>query len=58
VLLAMAGCSTFIETGSIVRTPCTHVGVRPTNLTMLDDESDAYGVSFRVRTDWPAACSP
>jgi hypothetical protein len=54
----MAGCSTFIETGSIVRTPCTHVGVRPTNLTMLDDESDAYGVSFRVRTDWPAACSP
>ena len=47
-------CATWSSTGRIVNKPCTHVGIRPVDLTMVDDESDGTGVSVRVSTDAPA----
>jgi hypothetical protein len=47
------GCA-WASTGRIVDGPCTHLGVRPADLAMVDDEApEARGVSVRVTTDWP-----
>ena len=43
------GCSTWLATGSLYRSPCVHVGARPA--------SDGLGdgaVTVQVSTDWPA----
>lgn len=47
------GCA-WASTGRVVDGPCTHIGVRPTDLAMVNDEApEARGVSVRVTTDWP-----
>jgi hypothetical protein len=49
---AFCSCATWTTTGSIYRSDCVHVGLRPVDLTYVDDESDGYGLSFRVSTEW------
>ena len=54
VYFGAVGCA-WASSGRIVDGPCTHVGIRPTDLSMVDDEApEAHGVSVRVTTDWPA----
>lgn len=55
--MLLASCATLADTGSIVRTPCLHVGVRIVDLVMLDDDLDGYGLSVRVSTDFPLPCA-
>ena len=45
-MLAVAGCATVTQTGSVYRSQCWHVGVRPA--------TDLSGVAITVQatTDW------
>lgn len=53
LLTLFAVCSVWSTTGRIINKPCTHVGIRVVDLTMVDDESGGTGMSVRVSTDAP-----
>jgi hypothetical protein len=52
VALLVGGCATLSTTGSLYRSRCVHVGIRPADMAMVDDSTDAYGLSVRVSTEW------
>ena len=49
----LTACSTWARSGSLVRDPCLHVGVRPGSDAVGD-----YALTVQVTTDWPARCAP
>ena len=48
--ICSASCAVWLATGSVYRSPCTHLGVRPST----DDLAHDWAVSAQVSTDWPA----
>jgi hypothetical protein len=46
--ICSASCAVWLATGSVYRSPCTHLGVRGHS----DDWRD-YAVTVQVSTDWP-----
>ena len=48
IALSLAGCATVWSTGSFVRRPCLHEGLR-----LHSDALNDGAVTFRVSTDWP-----
>ena len=45
-----ASCGVWLATGSVYRSPCTHLGGR----VHSDDLGRDYAVTVQVSTDWPA----
>jgi hypothetical protein len=52
-VLVFASCSTLVTTGSIVREPCLHVGVRPAS-----DGIGDYAATIQVSFDAPCTTRP
>ena len=44
-----ASCGVWLATGSVYRSPCTHLGGR----VHSDDLGRDYAVTVQVSTDWP-----
>ena len=47
--ICSASCAVWLATGSVYRSPCTHLGVRGHS----DDLGHDYAVTVQVSTDWP-----
>lgn len=47
-LVVLSACATWSSTGSVHRSPCTHVGVRPASDGLGD-----YAVTLQISTDAP-----
>ena len=48
VILAVGACTTWATTGSVYRSPCTHVGVRPASDGLGD-----YAATVQISSDAP-----
>jgi hypothetical protein len=48
LILLVAGCDAWARTGSVYRTPCTHLGVRPAS-----DGPGDYAATVQLSTDAP-----
>ena len=53
VALTCGCCATWSATGSVVRSPCVHVGVRP-----AADTSQGAAITVQVTADTPALLGP
>src|ERR1700722_2437838 len=47
-MFALSSCATWMDSGSIYRGPCTHLGLRPAT-----DGPGDYAVTVQVSTDYP-----
>jgi hypothetical protein len=50
-IVVLSACSTWTQTGSVYRSECLHVGIRPADLS-VDDEVDDWGITLQVTTEW------